>query len=635
MERETSGFARGTDVGWYRIAETYQNNSDSYSFLLGIQRSYGNTNNETYLFSICISYRGRISITQLSGSANIRLIDKIRVDWGRNAYYIDLYINTATDGNTYRWYTVGAAKSYTAWTANPTLNGTAYEFTTVNGCKSDLGFTGNIAGNATSATKLATPRTITLTGSVTGSVSIDGSQNVSLATTTNHTHNYAGSSSAGGSANSALTLLYNNKFDTTYGRYAIFQQGSNISDFPHTGWFNSIKMLHNNSSGYFTEIAMSFTGEDGMWRRALRNGAQVEWYKMLDSGNYNSYCPKLDGTGATGTWGISISGNADTLDGYHETGFYRAAKQEIPSGDLALLEAGSYYAGSTAGDTNPLPSTYASLSVLGKSYYATQLCVDYNGSAAWLRGIINSSSGVTAYGWHQLAFTDSNVASATKLLNSRTIWGQSFDGTGNVSGSLTGTNFLLVDRESNPYLRFTEKGLNGFVQFLEGKIAIGPTYAKSLVVDNNGNVGIGTTSPSYKLHIVGVAYASEGLVSDGYISSAATSTSSDIRLKDNISEISSEMALKWLSMLKPKSWSWNSFAGVKGRSMGFVAQDVEGILPQMIRKRNDSGYLSLDYTQLHALEVSALQSHEKRIEELERENKILKEELNKLKLNAN
>lgn len=340
LERETSGFARGTDVGWYRIAETYQNNSDSYCFLLGIQRSYGYTNNETYLFSICISYRGRISITQLSGSANVRLIDKIRIDWSRDAFYIDLYINTATDGNTYRWYTVGAAKSYTAWTANPTLNGTAYEFTTVNGCKSDLGFTGNIAGNASSATKLA---------------------------------------------------------------------------------------------------------------------------------------------------------------------------------------------------------------------------------------------------------------------NSRTLWGQSFDGTGNVSGALSGVTKIN----------------------------------STLYINSSGNIGIGTTSPSYKLHIAGVAYASEGLVSDGYISAAATSTSSDIRLKDNISEISSEMALKWLSMLKPKSWSWNSLAGVKGQSMGFVAQDIEGILPQMIRKNRDNGFLSLDYTQLHALEVSALQSHEKRIEELERENKILKEELNKLKLNAN
>ena len=225
------------------------------------------------------------------------------------------------------------------------------------------------------------------------------------------------------------------------------------------------------------------------------------------------------------------------------------------------------------------------------------------------------------------SLADGTVEKATKLANSRTIWGQSFDGTGNVSGVLSDVNQVTFDANKT-YGIFR-----------------GDWYDSTLTRDDlafsvpravfGGNVGIGTSSPSYKLHIVGTAYASEGLVSDGYISSAATSTSSDIRLKDNISEISSEMALKWLSMLKPKSWTWNSLAGIKGRSMGFVAQDVEGILPQMIRKRRDNGYLSLDYTQLHALEVSALQSHEKRIEELERENKILKEELNKLKLNAN
>lgn len=45
--------------------------------------------------------------------------------------------------------------------------------------------------NVASSSKWANARTITLTGSVTGSISIDGSQNVSLATTTNHTHTFA------------------------------------------------------------------------------------------------------------------------------------------------------------------------------------------------------------------------------------------------------------------------------------------------------------------------------------------------------------------------------------------------------------------------------------------------------------
>lgn len=46
------------------------------------------------------------------------------------------------------------------------------------------------AGSASSASKWSTLRKITLTGSVTGYVTIDGSKDVSLVTTTNHTHNY-------------------------------------------------------------------------------------------------------------------------------------------------------------------------------------------------------------------------------------------------------------------------------------------------------------------------------------------------------------------------------------------------------------------------------------------------------------
>ena len=35
-------------------------------------------------------------------------------------------------------------------------------------------------------------------------------------------------------------------------------------------------------------------------------------YTVLNSNNYNTYAPKLDGTGATGTWNITILGNAAT-----------------------------------------------------------------------------------------------------------------------------------------------------------------------------------------------------------------------------------------------------------------------------------------------------------------------------------
>ena len=166
LERLFSGASlSGTATGWFRIAESLAADVGAITFLLAIGRDYWTTPNESYLFSISISYRGGINITQLSGYANYRLITKIRVDWaGSQIAYVDLYINTSTNQNTYYWYTIGCAKSYTEWTANPTLVGTAYEFTTVNGCKSDRGFTGDLVGNASSATKLQDNTAFTVWG---------------------------------------------------------------------------------------------------------------------------------------------------------------------------------------------------------------------------------------------------------------------------------------------------------------------------------------------------------------------------------------------------------------------------------------------------------------------------------------
>lgn len=56
-----------------------------------------------------------------------------------------------------------------------------------------------------------------------------------------------------------------------------------------------------------------------------------KFYAFLDEKNYAEYVPKLDGTGATGTWAINISGNAlNDSDGNKIVNTY-AKKSEIPT----------------------------------------------------------------------------------------------------------------------------------------------------------------------------------------------------------------------------------------------------------------------------------------------------------------
>lgn len=112
----------------------------------------------------------------------------------------------------------------------------------------------NISGNAATATKLATARTITLTGSVTGSGSFDGSGNLSIATTTNHTHSVTYKKSA--TATAAATQ------GGTVGKTTITPAGTisapTFTASPHNHTFTGSE--HNHTLTPTTQAIYSITG---------------------------------------------------------------------------------------------------------------------------------------------------------------------------------------------------------------------------------------------------------------------------------------------------------------------------------------------------------------------------------------
>ena len=108
--------------------------------------------------------------------------------------------------------------------------------------------------------------------------------------------------------------------------------------------------------------------------------------------------------------------------------------------------------------------------------------------------------------WKQLAFTDSNVASATKLATARTIWGQSFDGTDKVDGvlAINGLDILYSNGSSTAY--FGNEAVNSYVSGNNVYLRYGANTTTGLTLNSSGNVTIGASDlagTTYKMSVDG------------------------------------------------------------------------------------------------------------------------------------
>jgi hypothetical protein len=76
--------------------------------------------------------------------------------------------------------------------------------------------------------------------------------------------------------------------DATYGSVSGVLNSSGIAQGnPSDTWYHRIKMLHDNSAGYYTEIAVQMTGGNGMHYKRYEGGVDQGWIKVWDNSNFN------------------------------------------------------------------------------------------------------------------------------------------------------------------------------------------------------------------------------------------------------------------------------------------------------------------------------------------------------------
>jgi hypothetical protein len=138
-----------------------------------------------------------------------------------------------------------------------------------------------------------------------------------------------------------------------------------------------------------------------------------------------------------------------------------------------------------------------------------------------------------------------------------------------------------------------------------------PTMTEAMRIDATGQVGIGTTSPAQKLHVVGEIIATGNI----------TAYYSDDRLKTKLGDI--ENALDKVSKLNGFYYEANETAQALGykpvREVGLSAQQVEAVLPEVVAPAPiDNEYKTLHYERVIPLLVEAIKELKAEIELLKK-----------------
>jgi hypothetical protein len=129
----------------------------------------------------------------------------------------------------------------------------------------------------------------------------------------------------------------------------------------------------------------------------------------------------------------------------------------------------------------------------------------------------------------------------------------------------------------------------------------------AMTIASNGNIGIGTNNPGFRLEVVGNTATDAGTFSAYYLGGSGVSTyggpwtntsakfvgnvwcttnfmtNSDVRIKEDIEDINDDNALQSILSIEPKTYKYvDKLERGDKKVYGFIAQQVKEIIPEIV-----------------------------------------------------
>lgn len=414
---------------------------------------------------------------------------------------------------------------------------------------------------------------------------------------------------------------------------------------------------------FLNETSINGAGLPGLRLRKGIDTTWGPWYSLLHAGNYNSYSPTLTGTGASGTWAISINGNAATATNLSTNRSNWVTNGTITAvvGQLAWRHYGNGHTifdasgslspdGTAVSNTNPDVQWSVQYPTLmgwnGSQTYGVR--VDTARNAGTVGGVApsqivygdtGSRRGVNLISdWNQTTFPDaaflSSENSSSNAPSTDFLYGvqMSFhrggpDYRSQFVTSLYGNNvyYLRTRRDTQGWTSWVtlihSSNYNSFAPTLTGTGASGTwginitgTAAGETLATVTGRGATTATALSFTagsaststttgtVVVTGGVGVSGNIYAGGNVVAVAFFESSDIRLK-NVIETNPNKRVD-VDVIK---FERKDVAGVR---YGYSAQDVQKIAPELVV---GDEFLSVNYLDVHTLKIAAL---EKEIREL-------------------